>query len=218
MSWQRLSDKAAAVGLAVRGALHPEDGDAAPKNTGTLVLLGPDEPRFWSIFTASQEARDAQPDPMDRWSKRVIRQLAVQLNGAAIFPSDGPPYPAFLHWAQRSGRAHLAPVGLMVHDDAGLFLSYRGALALPDRLPIPVAPRTPCLDCETRPCEMACPVSALTVDAAYDVPSCKAHVTSAGGTECLTKGCEVRRACPISQRFGRLDAQSAFHMCAFAKG
>ncbi len=218
MSWQRLEDAAAKVGLAVRGGLHPGAEDAAPEGTGTLVLLGPDEPRFWGLFTASDEAQDGQPDPLDRWSKRMIRKLAAGFDGDAIFPSDGPPYPEFLRWARRSGRAHVAPVGLLVHDVAGLFLSYRGALALPERLDLPAAPPNPCLTCETRPCETACPVGALSAGADYDVPACTAFVASADGSGCLTRGCAVRRACPVSQKFGRLDAQSAFHMRAFMGG
>jgi len=48
----------------------------------------------------------------------------------------------------------------------------------------------------------------------YDVAACKAHLETPEGAECY-KGCKVRRACPISQSYGRLEAQSEFHMKAF---
>ena len=33
--------------------------------------------------------------------------------------------------------------------------------------------------------------------------------------DCMSKGCAVRRACPVSQSYGRMEDQSAFHMRAF---
>ena len=51
------------------GALHPGPDDCAPEGTGTLILLGPHEPRFWTAFAESPEYRDGAPDPLDRWSR-----------------------------------------------------------------------------------------------------------------------------------------------------
>lgn len=214
MSLEALQHAAEARGLTLRGAFWPEAADDAPEGTGTLILLGPDEPGFWAVFKASAEYSDGAADPLDRWSKRMMQDLATGFEGRAIFPSDGPPYPPFIRWSQRTGRAHVAPVGLLVHDAAGLFVSYRAALAVPDRWELPEAPASPCQTCETRPCERACPVGALAVGQDYDVPRCMAHITSGAGEACLD-GCLVRRACPVSQSFGRLAEQSQFHMAAF---
>lgn len=202
---QRLDAEARPLGLALRGALH--DGET------TICLFGPDEPAFWPIFAAAPEYSDGLPDPMDRWSKRVLGGLAQGWGAAAIFPSDRP-FAPFLTWAVDSGRAWPSPVQLLVHDEAGLFISYRGALRLPGRLPLPEPRHSPCPACAA-PCLTACPVGAMTPDG-YDVPRCKSHITSPEGQDCLTEGCRVRRACPVSQTFGRLHAQSAFHMAAFA--
>ncbi|MBS0125627.1 ferredoxin [Thetidibacter halocola] len=214
MTLAPLSREAAACALSVRGAFHPTAEDGAPDGTGTLILLGPDEPDFWPVFAASPEYGDGAPDPLDRWSKRVIGILAARWGGMAVFPSDGPPWPPFIGWALRSGRAWVAPVGLLVHEAAGLFASYRGAVVLPDRLDLPAAPAMPCDTCAAKPCETACPVGAMAPGQAYDVATCKAHVTSEAGRECR-QGCLVRRACPVSRAFGRLPEQSAFHMRAF---
>ena len=46
----------------------------------------------------------------------------------------------------------------------------------------------------------------------YDVAACVAHLKT--GAACLD-GCLVRRACPAAAGWGRLKAQSAFHMRAF---
>ena len=129
--------------LAVMGAFHPDPEDGAPEGTGTLVLLGPDGPAFWPVLTSSPEWQDGGPDPVDRWSRRVIGRLACDLGAKARFPFGGPPYQPFIRWAKRSGRAWDSPVTILVHDTAGLLVSYRGAIALPERLDLPGPPPRP---------------------------------------------------------------------------
>lgn len=193
--------------LGIFGGLH-DLGD-------TILLLGPLEPGFWAYVQASPEFADTAPNPLDRWSKRVIGQIAQNLNAQAIFPSDGPPYPPFIDWALKSGRAWHAPVGLLVHDTAGLMLSFRGALRLKgETLSLPPAPENTCISCAGQPCRTACPVNALTADN-YDVPSCIAHIKSSDSAACKTSGCAARRICPVSQTYAREAEQSAFHMRAF---
>ncbi|WGW05261.1 4Fe-4S dicluster domain-containing protein [Tropicibacter oceani] len=208
-----LDTQARAMGLRLRGALHPTPEDDAPDGSGTVLLLGPDEPAFWGQFTTSAEYQDGLPDPLDRWSKRCIGALADSWGGTAVFPSDGPPYPPFIRWAERSGQAWPSPVQLLVQADAGLFISYRGAVALPDRLALPTPGQRPCDDCAT-PCSSACPVGALREGQGYDVPACMAHLRSPQGAACRD-GCLVRRACPVARDFSRDPRQSAFHMAAF---
>ncbi|SMR81762.1 hypothetical protein SAMN04488030_2183 [Aliiroseovarius halocynthiae] len=191
--------------LQVLGSLH-DDGD-------TVVLLGPYEPEFWAAFTGSPEYQDGAPDPMDRWSKRVIGALAHAWGGTAVFPSDGPPYPPFQAWARASGRAWDSPVGMLVHDTAGLWISYRGAVRIPGELPLSPSGTMPCVSCAA-PCLSACPVSALGAEG-YDVPVCKEHLNGLDSAQCMATGCAVRRSCPASRNYGRLPAQSEFHMKAF---
>lgn len=205
MTLAGLTDDARACQLDVFGALH--DGP------DTIILLGPYEPGFWTRFSGSAEYADGLPDPMDRWSKSRITGLADRWAGAAIFPSDGPPYPPFFDWALRSGRAWQSPVTLLVHDTAGLWVSYRGAVRLAGHLALPVAPACPCDGCAA-PCRTACPVGALG-SVNYDVGACLAHLNGADSADCMGAGCAARRACPVSQNYGRLAAQSAFHMKAF---
>ena len=117
--------------------------------------------------------------------------------------------------ALRSGRAFASPVTLLVHDGAGLMVSYRGAIALPGRVDLPAPPAaSPCDGCAAKPCLSACPARALDVRG-YDVPACHAFLDMADGADCLSGGCIVRRACPISHAYGRLPEQSAYHMRLF---
>ena len=214
MTYAALEKAARDRALDVFGAFHPNAEDMVPDGTGTVLLLGPHEPGFWATFTASPEYQDGAPDPLDRWSKRVIGALASERGATAVFPSDGPPYPPFYRWAVRSGRTWASPVTLLVQDRAGLMVSYRAALMVTERIDLPSSDPAPCTTCNTKPCLTACPVGALTGDG-YDLPACHAFLDTREGADCLTNGCAVRRACPVSQTYGRVPEQSAFHMKAF---
>lgn len=198
--------------LTVSGGVQ-KGAAALPERVETLILLAPDGPRFWAQFIESPEYRDGSPDPMNRWSIRVIDALAETLGAQAFYPFGAtPPYP-FFTWALATGRAHASPVQWLVHDTQGLWLSFRGALGLSHRLDLLAAPPSPCEGC-VRPCVSACPVGALT-DKGYDLPACHAFLDTPAGKDCLRNGCAVRRACPTSHSFGRAPDQSAFHMRHF---
>ncbi len=181
----------------------------------TVLLLAPDEPGFWAHATAQPEFADGAPDPLDRWSKRVIGALAARYRGEAVFPSDGPPYPPFFRWALASGEVFVSPVQMLVHWRMGLWTSFRGALRLPGLLPLPETRSPPCADCPA-PCATACPVQALTPQG-YDTAACHAFLDLPAGANCLYGGCLARRSCPLSESYGRLAEQSAWHMRHFHK-
>lgn len=205
-------------GLSILGGFHPVSGDMAPLGCKTLLMLGPREPGYWQMLTAEPEFADALPDPIDRWSSRVIGHLAQDLKATAIFPFGGPPHAPFVSWALKTGRAWSSPVDLLVHDTCGLFLSYRGALAFEHRLALPPVPtQSPCDTCLNCPCLTTCPPRALT-GAGYDVDACHEYLRGTSGQSCMQGGCLVRRACPVSRSYGRLAEQSAHHMRAFHKG
>ena len=214
VTFDALQTAAQARSLTILGGFHPVEADNAPAGAGTILMLGPDEPAFWPLFTTSPEYSDGTPDAMDRWSARVIGAWAAEIGAQALFPFGGPPYQPFFSWAVRTGRVHASPIRLLVHDHAGLMVSFRGALALEDHIDLPKAPPNPCDACRTQPCRIACPVGAFDGDG-YDVPACKTHILGPDTKACMSTGCAARRACPISEQFGRLPAQSEFHMKSF---
>lgn len=211
MSLAALAEAAQPHHLAVFGACRtmPEDG----LGKGTLVLLGPCEPGFWAHVTAEPEFSDTAPDPLDRWSTRIINALARDCGGCAFFPFGDPPRP-FIRWALRSRRAWTSPVGLLVHDQAGLMVSYRGAILIEPELDLPQPTPSPCEACIGKPCLSACPIGALSGDS-YRTNDCHAFLESPPGQDCMSTGCAVRRSCPVSQSYARQDAQSAYHMHQF---
>lgn len=203
-----LAEAAGREGLFVAGIAPLLAGDALPARYRSVALLAPEEPGFWPRFAASREMADGAPHPLDRWSRRAIGRIARGLGTQAVFPFEGPPWRPFTAWARRSGRAWISPVGLLVHDRAGLWISFRGGVLLEEEAP-PASSRRPCDGCHA-PCLSACPVGALS-GAGYDLPGCHAFLDT--GADCL-QGCHVRRACPVGA--GRRDpAQSGFHMRAF---
>ncbi|KNG92296.1 hypothetical protein [Pseudaestuariivita atlantica] len=205
-----LAGAAARHGLIHMGAFHRDTEEGAQ----TLALVGTG-PGFWAVFTASPEYRDGHADPVDRWSRRVIGELAVTTGATdTAFPFGGPPYAPFLRWAEATGAAWQSPVGMLVHAEAGLMISYRGALIYDGHLPLGAAREKPCTTCDA-PCVSACPVDALSAETGYDVAACHAYLDTEGGLDCLAHGCKARRACPVSRAFGRPPEQSALHMAAF---
>ena len=201
--------------LTILGGFAAVDDPTLPRGTRTVLMLGP-AAGFWQHL-AVQAEWDGHPDPIDRWSRRVIGHLACDLGAKALFPFGGPPWHPFHQWALRTGAVWESPVRLLVHGQQGLMLSFRGALALKQAVDLPVPPPSPCHTCAEKPCLTACPPRALT-GAGYEVPACHAYLDTVAGQECLSQGCAVRRACPVSQRYDRMPEQSAWHMARFHSG
>lgn len=202
-------------GLCCLGAVTvTKPKDILAPGTRMLLLIGPDNARFWPHFTRSPEYLARGSDPLDDWSRRVLGALAEQIGAQAILPSDGPPYPPFYQWSLASGAFFAAPINLLVHPKDGLMTSLRGALALPFEVETPPPGPNPCITCAERPCLSACPVSAFK-GGRYDVARCHNHLDTSAGSDCMVRGCAARRACPASEGSGRLPEQSAFHMRAF---
>ncbi|HUN93358.1 MAG TPA: hypothetical protein VMU33_15010 [Burkholderiaceae bacterium] len=185
------------------------DGSAV----GTLVLLGFAGPTQWPRFVASPECHDGLPNPLDRWSRRVINALAPA-GAMALYPFDGPPWWPFPRWARRAEPVHASPLGVLLHPDWGPWHAYRGALALRARLrlPAPDERASPCLSCAAMPCVAACPARAVA-RAGFDATACVTHVASGAGSACRA-GCLARGACPVGREFRYGGAQARFHMRA----
>ena len=198
--------------LTVLGGFCCEDEEALPAGTRSVLLLGPAEPGYWAHVKGQPEWLNQKPDPIDRWSRRVIGGVACDLGAKALFPFGGAPYQPFYQWAVRTGRVWDSPVRLLVQAEQGLMVSFRGALALKERIEVPVGV-SPCEGC-ARPCLSACPAGALAAGG-YDVATCRAHLSGSSGGDCMNFGCAVRRACPVSQGYARVAEHSAYHMGTF---
>ena len=215
MNYRKIDTLLKQKNLRILGGFHPKPEDDAPPNSKTLILLGPFEPKFWSEFKNSLEYQNKIKNPLDTWSERVISAIAKKLEAEPIFPFGTPPFKPFYKWALLTKRAYTSPINLLVHDTAGLFVSYRGALSFETQIQLPNTKNSPCVNCQA-PCLRECPVDAFS-NQSYDSSACISHIKSIDSKECTTNGCAARSACPISKTYGRLPEQSAFHMQAFIK-
>ena len=196
--------------LDIVGSFNPERSDNVCSKVRTILLVGPKEPFFWDVFKKSSEYRENEENPLDRWSKKTIEEIAIKLNARSFFPFEAPFQP-FIDWAKKCSTMGSSPVHLLVHKEKGLFISFRGALGINEYIESPNNSKDICTPCE-KPCLTACPVSALNQDG-YNVIRCKEYLSTPIGQECRD-GCLVRRSCPFGQKL-RLKEQSNFHMGAF---
>ncbi len=207
-------------GLLLRGGFQPEPQDAVPpfddgRAARTLLLVGNAGGAMWRAFARAPESGSG-PDPLNRWSERVIGGLAARLGARALFPFGGPPYLPFATWAKRAEPVADSPLGMLIHPDYGLWHAYRGALAFAESIDLPPPDHrpSPCTSCAERPCLSACPVGAFG-EAAYDVAACVEHIASQAGAECMEHACRARRACPVGRDYLYEAEQARFHMRHF---
>jgi ferredoxin len=186
------------------------DGDAA----GTLVMVGSVGQRFWTVLQPSPEAR--APDPIDRWTARVLTGLA----DGVLFPFGGPPHHPFQRWARRADPSLWpSPLGVLIHPEFGLWHALRGALLFKARLELPpIESRpSPCHSCEAKPCLRACPVGAFT-RGGYDAVTCRSYLGTLSGQPCMLQGCQARMACPVGRGHAYRGGLAQHLMRQFARG
>lgn len=209
-------------GLFLRGTINFAPGEAGPtleggKPAACVVLIGNVGGSVWEPF---RRWREGEPDgggaePLDNWSKQVIRPAAAAAGASAYFPSD-PPWQPFQQWAMRAEGLKPSPLGVLIHPLYGLWHGYRGALAFDRAMPVTGEPAGghPCETCVGRPCLSTCPADALA-GATFDIGRCRAHLrTGEGVAGCLAHGCLSRDACPVGRDYRYPVGQLRFHMAA----
>ncbi len=213
-------------GLIVRGTFRSTAADLAGTNlqagsVSRLVLIGNAGAAMWRAFAP---LIDGDPNPLDRWTRRVIDPVADRLGARAVYPFDDPP-PPIQRWAMRAERLRPSPLGILIHPQYGLWHAYRAVLVFHDELePEHEALEStreetfahPCDSCAEKPCLKTCPVGAFSTRG-YDVPACAQYLAGIEGGSCTNGGCQARNACPVGREWRYAGAQVAFHMTAFAR-
>jgi hypothetical protein len=192
-------------------------GRAALNSGQSVELIGHAGSSIWPHFTAwRKEQPDNPADPLDAWSKSVITPIAEQFGGKAVFPSDLP-YLPFQQWAMQATGMRPSPLGIVIHPVYGLWHAFRGAIIFDAETLIQETQSLshPCGLCAGKPCLSACPVNAFS-DGVYDAAGCRRHLASGEGEACMEGGCLARRACPVGREYAYDEAQTQFHMRAFA--
>ena len=182
----------------------------------SIALVGNIGSSYWPVFSHSDEYLDGEPDPLDRWSRRVAEVIAAEFPVHPVYPFEGPPYYPFLQWAQRAEALAQSPIGIMIHPEYGLWHSYRFALlgAEFEAAQAPPLQESPCLRCQPQPCLHSCPVDAYD-DNGYDVERCAGYLWRTPQAECHDRGCIARYACPVAPQLSYVAEQGRFHLRAF---
>jgi ferredoxin len=221
---QSLVTRFAEHGLSLRGLVRFGPQDEAPvladgSRAEAVLLIGVTGGAMWPHFERwrMMQADRGGDDPLDRWSKLVIDQVAGEIGAEACYPSD-PPYQPFQRWAMCAEGLKPSPLGILMHPRFGLWHSYRGALmfrAVDGESETPVRSEVhPCDTCRDKPCLSTCPAGAITADG-FDLAGCRQHlVTPQGQGGCMIGGCMARNACPVGAEYRYPQAQLRFHMQA----
>ncbi|MBB4066925.1 ferredoxin [Gellertiella hungarica] len=211
-------------GLHLSGSISFEgDGPLLPDGRAAraVVLIGNAGGSLWPSFSAWRASRpdNGGTDPLDEWSKAMLRPVAQGAGATAFFPSD-PPWQPFQQWAMRAEGLKPSPLGILIHPVYGLWHGYRGAFAFPD-VPDDFAPTGragdhPCEACPDRPCLSSCPAAAIRREG-FDYVACRTFLGGAEGRTCLEAGCVARNACPVGGAFRYPAEQIRFHMAALKR-
>ena len=222
----RSSEALVRHGLIVRGAFRPTIADLSETDLQAdtvlrLILIGNAGAAMWRAFAPFI---DGDPNPLDRWTRRIVDPVADWLGARAVYPFDDPP-PPIQRWAMQAERLRPSPLGILIHPQYGLWHAYRAVLVFHDGVESEhealqstpeETPAHPCDSCIEKPCLKTCPVGAFST-AVYDLSACAPYLAGIEGGSCTSGGCQARNACPVGREWRYTEAQIAFHMAAFAR-
>lgn len=215
-----LGDRLARAGFCLLGRFAPTVDDVVPDARAghaarAVLVVGSLSNSLFAIFGTSPEAADGLPDPLDRFTRRVLTELADSEGLGIVFPFDGPPYHPFQRWALKAGGFSRSPMGVLAHREFGPWTGLRAALLSPEPMAVPASlpEQGPCPTCSDTPCISACPAGALS-QTGYDVPRCLAHLRANPAASCHA-GCVARHACPFGRTHAQSEEAGSFHMRAF---
>lgn len=184
------------------------------------VVVGSGGPSFFERFErGSRQARDGQPNPLDRYTRETVEAAAASalapwgVRHATRFPFlTSAPAQAHLPF-QRLGRAAglggPGPLGIQVHPVYGPWWAYRALIVVDRALPEAAPVGDGCAGCHA-PCVAACPAGAVQTSG-FLVPACHARRRTA---EPCRLSCVARITCIRGPEHRYRDEELAFHMAA----
>ena len=181
------------------------------------LVVGSGGPAFFDHFArAAPEAHDSAPNPLDRFTARVVdAAVAAALAPLAVahatyFPFAGSaPLIPFQRLGRAAGLGGPGPLGLQIHPVFGPWWAYRALVIVDGELPPAPAPGDGCAGCDA-PCVAACPAGAVAVTG-FGLSACHARRLS---DEACRLSCAARIACVRGPEHRYSDGQLAFHMTA----
>ena len=87
LSIQRMLDNKS---LDIVGYFNPDENDNVCSKVRTILLIRPKEPYFWDLFKKSREYKNKKENPLDRWSKKTIKEIAIKFDARSFFLLKSP--------------------------------------------------------------------------------------------------------------------------------
>lgn len=160
-----------------------------------LILIGHAGRRLWECVQASGIGGE---NPIDDYSTRTVRQWFAEHQPGQryrlLFPGEQPIGLQAL--GALAGWHHPSPIMVGVDRQWGSWYAYRAVVIADTNFQPSVAQtgRSPCPDCQARPCIPACPAGALR-DGRFDLDTCSRFRLQADSP--CSDGCLARQACPV---------------------
>jgi ferredoxin len=179
------------------------------------LIVGSGGPAFFDRFDGSPEAVDNAPEPLDRYTERVVTcatRDALHSRGsthAVHFPFGVRPLIPFQRLGRAAGLGGPGPLGLQIHPTFGPWWAYRALIVLDRPLPPAAPPGDGCAGCDA-PCVAACPAGAVA-RGGFDIVACQARRLVA---EPCRLSCVARITCVRGPEHRYRDEELAFHMRA----
>jgi len=113
--------------MATREPRHLTIFSILTRSTGSILLLSPHQPSYWSAICVNPEWRSGTPDPVYRWSHWTIETLAQATRSKPHFRFGGlSAYSSRAPWTTTCHGKALSDWPYQV--EAGPLVSYRSAL------------------------------------------------------------------------------------------
>ncbi len=217
LTYPSIDNRLRPYGLRLRGGFRLDEQDLSLETNNkfeVLLLIGNIGDSLWAPFQQDTDAERSHP--LDHWSKTHISNIANDLKGYTVFPSDGPPFHPFQHWAIKAEHLDQSPLGILIHPTYGLWHAYRGALLVSSTMDLPKTDVNVaiCQECIPKPCLSSCPVDAIDLNG-INTESCLSHLNDVNS--CVDNGCLARLSCPVGKEYTYSREQRAFHNRAFLK-
>ena len=186
----------------------------------SIVVIGNGGGAFWNAFTTYADAHPGWRDrthPLDDFTRDLIaNEIVPVMTGQGVactsaYPFIGEGTLSFLGLGKLAGLGGPSILGVLIHPTYGPWIAFRAALLLDIALDQPgeAADFDPCPRCVTRACITACPASAVSFPAGWDIPGCLTHRVEVEA-DCASR-CHARVACVIGPNHRYPDDELAYH-------
>jgi hypothetical protein len=217
-----------AVTLAMRTTAFESDASStgAPCSVNfagsrSIVVIGNGGGDFWRAFSAFADRNPGSRDranPLDDFTREIIETEVVPVVREAgarcltVYPfMHGGPTLNFIELAKLAGLGGPSIIGVVLNPTYGPWIAFRAALIVDVDLDLPgdAVGFDPCPKCVPRSCVAACPATAVSYPAGWDIPKCLTHRIEVEA-DCAPR-CHARVGCVIGPEHRYPDDELEYH-------